>query len=262
MAAAAMYVRKHLKPNSWQIKACEEVAAWSMNEAIVFMIVVEVELGVFYERKLNWLRRSGSSREYLPNYPPDCKMREYPGEGHKHAQFVKQLESNVWNLLPESTLALEELSQEAQKIMRALVPAGARAWAATFKKHTGWIYRGFGLILQINSCGISGSVARGLVREFSEEIFVGDDVANYKERFERAVSAAEVSPDAHEADEFWYRLIKADKENIRHFARQFHLFGGNEAERVQLMVEWVRLSENLCTNLNIHGYFNSRPFSL
>jgi len=120
LAAAAMYVRKHLKPNSWQIKACEEVAAWSMNEANVFMIVVEVELGVFYERKLNWLRKSGSSREYLPNYPPDCKMREYPGEGHKHAQFVKQLESNVWNLLPESTVALEELSQEAQKIMRAI----------------------------------------------------------------------------------------------------------------------------------------------
>ena len=258
LAAAAMYIRRRIKPNSWQIVACHEVAVWSMNEKIVFMILVEVELGVFYERELNWLRRAGSTRAYLKNYPPDCKLREYPGHGHAHAQFVKKMESNVWSVLPESTVALEALSQEAQDIMKALVPAGAKAWASTFKKHTGWIHCAFGLVLQINSSGISGAVARGLVNEFPDEIFIGDNAGSFKQRAERAFSAAEVSS-SFQVDEYWHRLIRADKENVLHFARQFHLFGGNAAERTELMDEWVRLSENTCTvpedDVLIHDHF-------
>ena len=47
-----------------------------------------------------------------------------------------------------------------------------------------------------------------------------------------------------ESDRFWHGLVVADQNNVRHFAYQFHLFGGNDAELSQLASEWVLLCEN------------------
>lgn len=256
LAAASMFIRKKLKPSSWQIYGCYLVAVWSMNKKIVFMIRLEVELGVYYERELNWLRRMGSSRKYLEKYPPDFKLRELPGHLHSsQARFLKALKSDPFGQLPTCRIALADLSdEETRDDMVARVQAGADAYWDNFKKHNAWIYSGHGIALQINSPGLSGPVARGLVRELGEEIFVGSGSVALKERALRAVDQFINS----EEDRFWHPLIVADKEKVRQFVFQFHLVCGEEAELPQLMKEWVLLCENPSMDPENDGLIHDR----
>ena len=78
LAGAALHIRSLLKPKSWRIEACLEVAAWSGAKLIQFAIVLELEIGEFYERELNWYRKS-SDRKYLSHYSVLYRLRELPG---------------------------------------------------------------------------------------------------------------------------------------------------------------------------------------
>ena len=70
LAAAAMYLRARLKPNSWQIAALFQVAIWTCSREIIWSIRVEVELSVSYHRELTYLR-ARLSRPYLSHYAPE-----------------------------------------------------------------------------------------------------------------------------------------------------------------------------------------------
>jgi len=235
-----MFIRQRLKPGSWQIQACVDVSTWSMKKEIVFMIRFEKNVGDFYERELNWCRRFGSSRRYLQNYPSDLKMREFPGRGHMWVRFLKESVKQPYKHHPMSQAAAAELDERTQRLMEERLRAGFKAWLAILEKHIAWIYQSFGLVLQINSPGLSGYIARALVRDFHEDILAGEDSNSLKDRALRAIEASKSS----EEDVFWHALVVADRDNVRHFAYQFHLFHGNEEEFHALAFEWVRLCEN------------------
>lgn len=239
LAALAMFIRARLKPGSWQIPALLLVAIWSCSPSIVWSIRVEVELSKFYNIELAWLR-SRPDRSYLGNYDPEFKMRLLPGRIHEnHVPFYKQFAADPRVLLPDSMARLEQLfpddAERGSMIRR--VEKGALFQLKYFKKHYAWIYKGFGIVLQINTPSVAGAVARALAQVIGNLMFPNDDEVR------RNALIAIQTHEGEEADRFWLGLAKADQADVRHFALQFALVCGDPQEALELSREWLLLCQ-------------------
>ena len=239
LAAAAIFIRKRLKPDSWQIKALLQVAIWSCSPEIVFSIRVEVELAVFFQRELAWHRASPDC-PFMSFYSPEFKLRLLVGRYHEvYTPFMKQMALDASVLLPKCMACLPELFDDDRERQEMIlrVNRGGQALLQLYKKHCSWIYKGLGIVLQINTPSASGPVSRALAQVIGDLVFPLDN--STKEHALAAVSAHKDEDD----DRFWLQLAQADIIGVRQFAQQFFLVGGDESESDALSLEWLSLCQ-------------------
>ena len=237
LSAAAMYMRMRLKPKSWQIAALLQVAIWSCSPEIVWAIRVEVETSKFYLKELAWYR-SSPDRSYMSSYAPEFKARLLPGRiVLQHLPYFKKMAADPMSLLPESLALLgsmfEDEVQRDEMISR--VRQGGLAQLQYFKKHQGWAFKALGIVLSINTPGIAGAVARAMIQILGSEMFPLE--GEIKAGAMLAVADHRENPD----DVFWLKLALADAADVRHFALQFGLVGGDPTELLPLSKEWLAL---------------------
>jgi len=114
---------------------------------------------------------------------------------------------------------------------------GGQAMLELYKKHCSWIYKGFGIVLQINTASVSGAVSRALAQVIGDLMFPLEDVTK-----QSAIAAVALHKDEDD-DRFWLQLAQADTIGIRQFAQQFFLVVGDESERGALSLEWLSLCQ-------------------
>jgi hypothetical protein len=141
LAGAALFIRSHFKPGSWQIEACLQVAVWSSAVEIQFAVKLELEMGVFYDKELKWMR-TASERPGMPTRPL-FKLRELPGRLHLvWRPFVQGLVANVREALPTTAAwVVANIPESEQDDYFGCMQAGSLALQESFVKQSGFMYR-------------------------------------------------------------------------------------------------------------------------
>ncbi len=107
----------------------------------------------------------------------------------------------------------------------------------SYRKYCSWIYKGLGIVLQINTASVSGAVSGALAQVIGSLMFPLEDLTK-----EPAIAAIALQKDEDD-DRFWLQLAQADTIGVRQFAQQFILVGGDESERGAQSLEWLSLCQ-------------------
>jgi hypothetical protein len=152
---------------------------------------------------------------------------------------MKQMALDASALLPQCMARLPEMFDDEleRQEMISRLKRGGHAMLELYKKHCAWIYKGLGIVLQINTPSASGAVSRALAQVIGDLMFPLEDVTK-----EHAIAAVALHKDEDD-DRFWLQLAQADTIGVRQFAQQFILVGGDESECGTLCLEWLSLNQ-------------------